>query len=51
MNDLWWGLLICVVVVLGAALPLVQRGPQVPLPPRRDTLRDWRNDAGEDRHE
>ena len=45
MNDGWIVLGICVAFVLGAALPLIRdRGAdRTPLPPPRETLRDWRN--------
>jgi hypothetical protein len=46
MNDGWIVLGICVVFVVGAALPLIRdRGTgRTPLPPQRETLRDWRNE-------
>lgn len=35
---------ICLIVVLAAALPLLRdRGLPKDQPPRRETLRDWRN--------
>ncbi len=57
MNDGWLVLIICIVVVLSGALPLLRDRKQggdrhrvapPPLPPRpeaaqRETLRDWRN--------
>jgi len=44
MNDVWIALLICIVLVLGAAMPLIRdRGrDRTPLPPPKETLRDWR---------
>ena len=45
MNDGWIVLGICMVFVVGAALPLIRdRGAdKTPLPPPKETLRDWRN--------
>jgi hypothetical protein len=43
----WWIVLgICVVFVLAAAIPLLRSGDpdRDRLPPRKETLRDWRND-------
>ena len=35
---------ICIILVLGAALPLLRdRGLPKDQPPRQETLRDWRN--------
>jgi hypothetical protein len=44
MGDLWLVLGICVIFVLGAAIPLVKdRGrSKMPVLPPRETLRDWR---------
>jgi hypothetical protein len=44
MSELWLVLGICLVLVLGAAIPLIrERGvPQAPPIPRPETLRDWR---------
>jgi hypothetical protein len=45
MNEGWIVLGICVVFVLGAALPLISnRGSDKTPPPRKETLRDWRNE-------
>lgn len=45
MNEVWIALFVCIVVVLGAALPLIRdRNRQTPLPPPQETLRDWRNE-------
>lgn len=45
MSAGWWFLALTVVVVLGAALPLLKSRGQdrTPLPPRKETLKDWRN--------
>lgn len=44
MSEIWIALIICIVVVLGAALPLIRdrRRNDPPLPPPKETLRDWR---------
>jgi len=46
MSDVWIILAICLLFVLGAALPLIRdRGSdKTTLPPRKETLRDWRNE-------
>ena len=46
MNELWLVLGICLVLVLGAAIPLIRdRGAtQAPPLPRKETLRDWRQE-------
>ena len=46
MNEGWIVLAICLLFVIGAALPLIRnRGAdRTPLPPPRETLRDWRNE-------
>jgi len=44
MSNAWIALGICVVFVLGAALPLIRKRDQTPLPPPKETLRDWRNE-------
>ena len=44
MNEGWIVLGICLVVVLGAALPLIRDRGREPPPPRKETLRDWRNE-------
>jgi hypothetical protein len=45
MNAGWIIFGICVIFILGAAIPLLKnRGAdRTPLPPRKETLRDWRN--------
>lgn len=49
MNEAWIAIGICVVLVVGAAIPLLRdrRTPKVELPPPRETLRDWRKDERE----
>ncbi len=44
MNDAWIIFSICIIVVLGAALPLIRSRDQNPPPPPKPTLRDWRKD-------
>ena len=47
MNDGWIVLGVCVLFVVGAALPLIRdRGAdqKMPPPPPKETLRDWRNE-------
>ncbi|HMT79312.1 MAG TPA: hypothetical protein PKD66_03020 [Azonexus sp.] len=45
MNEGWIILGICLIVVLGGALPLI-RPPRndTPPPPPKETLRDWRSE-------
>ena len=43
MNDVWIVLGICILFVVGAALPLIRSsGRDAPPPPPKETLRDWR---------
>lgn len=44
MNEGWIALLIVFAVLVGALMPLLRkdRASDAP-PPRRETLRDWRN--------
>ena len=44
MSNAWIVLGICIIVVLGAALPLIRQRDQPPPPPPKETLRDWRNE-------
>jgi hypothetical protein len=44
MNEGWIILGICVIFVLGAALPLIRKRDETPLPPAKETLRDWRSE-------
>ena len=45
MSEGWIILGICLIFVLGAALPLIRppRSNDTP-PPQKETLRDWRSD-------
>jgi len=45
MNEGWIILGICLILVLGAALPLLNKRDQAPPPPPKETLRDWRNET------
>lgn len=47
MNDGWLVLGFCLIFVLGAALPLLKSREQdkTPLPPPKETLRDWRSES------
>lgn len=47
MMDGWWFLGFSIVMVLGAIIPLFkQRGDErTPLPPRKETLKDWRQET------
>ncbi len=43
MNEGWIVLVVCIVFVLGAALPLIRNGSRDNAPPPpKETLRDWR---------
>jgi hypothetical protein len=45
MTDIWLVLIICLGIVVSAALPLLrQRNQQLSLPPAKETLRDWRTE-------
>lgn len=46
MSEIWIAVIACLVVVLSGALPLLRDRHQqrTPLPPRPETLRDWRNE-------
>ena len=46
MSEVWLVLGICLVLVLGAAIPLIRgRGAAKEPPiPRQETLRDWRQE-------
>ena len=46
MSELWLVLGICLVLVLGAAIPLIRdrAAPPAPPLPRKETLRDWRQE-------
>jgi hypothetical protein len=44
MNEGWIALLIVFAVLVGALMPLLRKDrPSDAPPPRRETLRDWRN--------
>ena len=47
MNEGWIIFGICLVFIVGGAVPLLKdRGNKpTPLPPRKETLRDWRKDG------
>ena len=46
MSEIWIALIICIVIVLSGALPLLRdrRQQRTPLPPRPETRRDWRKE-------
>lgn len=46
MNAGWIIFALCVVFIVGGAIPLLKnRGnDRTPLPPRKETLRDWRKE-------
>jgi len=45
LNEGWIVLGICLLFVLGVALPLLRdRGEDKLLPPPKETLHDWRNE-------
>lgn len=51
MSEIWIAVILCIVVVLSGALPLLRDRHQqrTPLPPRPETLRDWhREETQED---
>ncbi|MBI2309226.1 MAG: hypothetical protein HYU78_18195 [Rhodocyclales bacterium] len=43
MSEIWIAVVVCIVVVLSGALPLLRdrHNQRTPLPPRKETLRDW----------
>lgn len=43
MSGIWIAIVVCIVVVLSGALPLLRdrHNQRTPLPPRKETLRDW----------
>lgn len=47
MNAAWIVFGLCIVLVLGAAIPLLKDRSSTrklpPRPPKKETLRDWRN--------
>ena len=50
MNEGWIIFGLIVVFILGAALPLLRQdhSSNTPLPPAKETLRDWRSEADKD---
>lgn len=46
MSEAWIVFGICIVVVLGAAIPLLKDrdSRRAPPPPPKETLRDWRSE-------
>ena len=48
--DGWWFLAFSVVMVLGGLMPLFKKGrdDRTPLPPRKETLKDWRQETLDD---
>lgn len=46
MNEGWMVLGLIVIFVVGAALPLLRKdqSSNTPLPPAKETLRDWRKE-------
>jgi hypothetical protein len=46
MSEAWIAFGLCIVLVLGAAIPLLKdrNSQKAPPPPPKETLRDWRND-------
>jgi hypothetical protein len=50
MGDLWLVLGICVVLVLGAAVPLIRDRSAAKEPPiqHKETLRDWRQEKSKE---
>ena len=50
MSAGWLFIGLAVVLVIGGALPLIKdRGAaRTPLPPRKETLKDWRNETLDD---
>lgn len=44
MNNVWIVLGICIIVLLGSALPLITRRDDTPPPAPKKTPRDWRKE-------
>ena len=44
MNEGWIIFGICLIVVIGGALPLIRPRHDIPPPPPKETLRDWRSE-------
>lgn len=46
MSDAWIAIGLCLILVIGAAIPLIRdrSADKTPLPPKKETLRDWRNE-------
>lgn len=49
MNAGWIIFGVCVFFIIGAAIPLIKdrRHDRTPLPPKKETLRDWRKEERE----
>lgn len=47
MSEVWIAIGICFVLVLSGALPLISKRSRdnMPPPPPKETLRDWRKDS------
>jgi hypothetical protein len=44
MGEGWIIFGICMIFIIGAALPLIGKRDAAPPPPAKETLRDWRNE-------
>lgn len=44
MSSGWIVFILCIIVVLGAGLPLIRPRHDESPPPPKKTLRDWRNE-------
>ena len=44
MSAGWIVFGICVIFVMGMALPLIRKHDETPPPPAKETLRDWRKE-------
>ncbi|HXE37829.1 MAG TPA: hypothetical protein VN639_05090 [Azonexus sp.] len=50
MNEGWVVFGVIAIFMIGAALPLLRKNhpSNTPLPPKKETLHDWRNEKKED---